>query len=201
MKQVYIAYPGKDHPSVDTYRCCPHCQAELVMQEIDHWPRTVCPACGFIHYRNPAATVSLVIVQGDQVLLGRRGGDPAPERWATPSGYIEYEDDFLSTAIREAREETGLEVEIQAILNVTSSFLSPAYHFLNVYLLARVLGGELCAGDDLGAAAWFPLAGPYPELAFEEDADLLAQYATGQLQGLPVDPAYSSGAGIPQATQ
>ena len=191
MRQIYRSYPAGDQPAPGEYRTCPHCRVELVVSEIDHRLRAACPKCGFIHFRNPSPTVSLVIVKEDQVLLGKRGGEPGPGKWATPSGYIEYEDDFLTTGIREAKEETGLDVEIDSILNVTSSFISPAYHFLNIYLLARVVGGELSAGDDLGTAAWFPLAGPYPELAFQEDADILAAYASGKLKGLPVDAAFA----------
>lgn len=187
LKQIYIAYDRQAPAPADPYRYCPHCQTALQLQEIDHIPRSVCPACGFIHFRNPAPAVCLLIVKDGCVLLGKRRGDPGKGKWATPSGYIEYDDDFLTTAVREAREETGVDVEINAILNVTSSFQSPRYHFLAVYLLASVVGGELLAGDDLEAVAWFPLSGPFPELAFPEDADLLAAYAQASLTGLPVD--------------
>ena len=191
MKQVYISYIGKDKPLADEYLYCPYCQAELVMREIDHRQRAACPTCGFIHFQNPSPTISLVIVKNKQVLLGKRSSEPGLGRWATPSGYIEYEGDFLTTAIREAKEETGLDVEIEGILNVTSSFISPAHHFLNIYLLARVTGGELAAADDLGAAAWFPLAGPLPELEFQEDVDLLSALSKHELERLPVDQEYA----------
>jgi ADP-ribose pyrophosphatase YjhB (NUDIX family) len=69
--------------------------------------------------------------------------------------------------------------------------LSPQYHFLAVYLLARVVGGELAAGDDLEEVAWFPLSGPFPELAFAEDADILAAYARMNFEGLAVDPEFA----------
>ena len=44
----------------------------------------------------------------------RRANEPGKGKWATPSGYIEFEDDYLSTAAREAKEETGLDVELQS---------------------------------------------------------------------------------------
>ncbi len=191
IKQVYVAYHGKDRPVADQFRYCPRCRAELVVQEVEHRSRSVCPACGFIRFRNPAPAVSLLIVHGDQVLLGKRGGEPGKGKWGTPSGYVEYEEDFLTTAIRETREETGLEVELESILNVTSSFVSSQYHFLAVYLLARVVGGELVAGDDMEEVAWFPLSGPFPELAFAEDADILVAYARSRFEGLAVDPEFA----------
>jgi len=188
MKQVYIAYNQNDHPGPDLFRYCPCCRAELMVKEIDRRLRSVCPTCGFIRFRNPAPAVGLLIVHDERVLLGKRRGEPGKGKWAIPSGYVEYEDDFLTAAVREAKEETGLEVELKSILNVASSLLSPRYHFLSVYLLANVVGGELVAGDDLAAVAWFPLSGPFPELAFVEDADVLTAYSQTRLEGLAVDP-------------
>ena len=130
----------------------------------------------------------LIVQKDDQVLLGKRSSEPGQGKWATPSGYIEYEDDFLSTAIREAKEETGLDVELKSIIQVVSSFASPGYHFLAVYLLAGVVGGELAAGDDLLDVAWFPLSGPWPDLGFQEDVDILAAYSRTRFEGLPIIP-------------
>lgn len=140
---------------------------------------------------NPAPAISVLIVDGERVLLGKRGAPPGKDKWAIPSGYVEYEDDFLTTAIREAKEETGLDVEIQSVVNVVSSFFSPGFHFLALYLLARPVGGELAAGDDLTAVRWFSLADPLPEMAFEEDVATLEMIATGRYEGLPVDPKFA----------
>jgi len=49
-----------------------------------------------------------------------------------------------------------------------------------------VVGGELAAADDLAAVAWFPAAGPFPELGFEEDRAAIELYTTGASR-LPVD--------------
>jgi len=193
MKQVFVAYDRRSPAPDGEFKYCPRCKAALMVKEIDHKPRSACPSCGFIRFRNPSPAVSILIVKDDQVLLGRRGGEPGRGKWATPSGYIEYEDDFLTTAVREAKEETGLEVELKSILNVSSSFLSPGYHFLAIYLLAEVTAGEPTAGDDLEAVGWFPISGPLPELAFEEDALALAAYAKGKFDGLPVDADFARG--------
>jgi 8-oxo-dGTP diphosphatase len=125
------------------------------------------------------------------VLLGKRGGNPGKGTWSLPSGYIDYQEDFLTTAIRETKEETGLDVEVCSIINVVSSFVSPSYHFLGIYVVARVLGGELAAGDDLEAVEWFPLAGPLPEMGFQEDVGIIEMYTKG-FAGLPADPDYAT---------
>jgi hypothetical protein len=47
------------------------------------------------------------------------------------------------------------------------------------------------AGDDADALAWFPLEGPFPEMAFEADAHILARYGATRTAGAPVDPRYA----------
>jgi ADP-ribose pyrophosphatase YjhB (NUDIX family) len=106
-------------------------------------------------------------------------------------GFIESDEDFLTAAIREVKEETGLDVEIRSILSVVSNFLSPGLHTLAIVLLACVVGGELRAADDLDEVAWFPLSGPLPEMAFEADAHICERYYKTQLEGAPVDPRYA----------
>jgi len=63
---------------------------------------------------------------------------------------------------------------------------------LAIVLLARVVAGELCAGDDLETLEWVPLAGPLPEMAFEADEYIIERYRQTQGEwGLPVDPDFA----------
>ena len=191
IKQVFASYDRNEHQPADQFRYCPLCRTPLHLEESGHRLRPTCISCGFVQFKNPAPTVSVLIVEGDRVLLGKRGGSPGKTKWSIPSGYVEYEDDFLTTAIREVKEETGLDVEIQSLLNVVSSFLSPQFHFLAVYLLAHVVDGELRAGDDLVEVEWFSLSEPLPDMAFVEDVATLELYAAKKCTGLPVDPDFA----------
>lgn len=185
-RQVFSHYE-RTGPLAGEFRYCPSCRTTLVPAESGCRQRPTCLGCGFIQYRNPAPAVSILIVDDDQVVLGKRTGEPGQGRWALPSGYVEYEEDFLTTAIREAKEETGLDITVRAVINVVSSFVSAGFHFLGIYVVASVLGGELSAGDDLEAVGWYPLVGPLPPLGFEEDACAIEMCAAG-LTGLPIDP-------------
>ena len=189
--QVFSRYDQQACQGELNFRFCPNCANPLELTLYDGRVRPVCPACGFIQFINPAPAVAILVVRGDQVLLGKRSGSPDTGKWATPSGYIEFDEDFLSAAIREVKEETGLEVEIRAILNVASSFISPKYHFFSVYLLAHVIRGELAERSDLVELRWYPLGQPMPELAFKEDEMMIARYSQGLTTGLPVDPRYA----------
>lgn len=82
-------------------------------------------------------------------------------KWRLPQGYVEFDEDFLSAAIREVKEETGLDVEIRSILNVVSNALSPRLHTLAIILLAGIRAGEPRPGDDLETLEWFPPASPH----------------------------------------
>jgi 8-oxo-dGTP diphosphatase len=185
-KHIYRYYESREKQTPAEYKYCPQCQSDLVQKEIGQRIRPSCPKCGFVQYRNPAPAVALLIMDKDKILLGKRAADPGKGEWAAPSGYIEFEDDFITTAIQEAKEETGLDIQIEYIYNLISSIYSPNFHFLAIYLVARVVGGELVAGDDLVAVAWFPILGPFPKLAFQEDADALKWLSSHTPEGIPV---------------
>lgn len=186
LAQLYAAYDWRENRGVDKFKYCPLCGTQLTQELVAQRTRPLCPACGFIYYRNPFPTVSVLVTHNGRILLGKRSGEPGKGKWALPSGYIEFEDDFLTAAIREVKEETGLDIEIVSILNVQSAFLPLEYHFLGIYLLARVIGGKLNPEDDLEEVKWFSLSGPLPEMAFPPDVDLIQTYSNGEVEGIPV---------------
>jgi 8-oxo-dGTP diphosphatase len=190
-KQVFYTYNGKDDDSLGQFKYCPFCGILLVPEEKGGKQRPVCPKCRFVQFRNPAPGAVVLIEKDGQVLVGRRSGGYGAKKWGLPQGFIEFDEDFITGAIREVKEETGLDIEIRSILSVVSNFLSPALHTLAIVLLARVIGGELYAADDLEALEWFPLSGPLPEMAFDADAHICERYYKTQLEGAPVDPGYA----------
>lgn len=186
LDQIFSTYDWRENRGVGKFKYCPLCGAQLKQEQIAQKTRPVCPKCGFIFYRNPFPTVSVLVIHDNKVLLGKRLAEPGKGKWALPSGYIEFEDDFLTTAIREVKEETGLIIEILSILNVQSAFLPTEYHFLGIYLLGRVAGGKLNPQDDLEDVNWFALSKPLPEMAFSPDLDLIRTYSSGKVKGITV---------------
>ena len=190
LDNFYAAYDWQGQPYQSPYKLCPLCGTRLVIQPVANRPRPVCPACGFVHFVNPAPGVAVLVVENERVLLGQRVSEPGAGLWAIPSGYIEYDEDFLAAAIRETKEETGLDIAIQTILHIETAFLSPRHHFLTVYLLAHVTGGALTLSEETAALAWFPLAGPLPDMAFPTDVALIACLARRDFQGLSLPVAW-----------
>jgi len=140
-----------------------------------------CPYCGgeIVVYRNPAPTVDVVIHepdgagQGGVVLIERRN---PPHGWALPGGFIDYGETCEHAAVREMREETGLDVELTGLLGVYSDpARDPRHHTMSVVYTGRARDmGALAAGDDAARARVFPLDG-LPELVFDH-ASILADF-------------------------
>jgi ADP-ribose pyrophosphatase YjhB (NUDIX family) len=187
IRQVFVDENGnREEP--DFFKFCPHCAHPMAEKKENEVVRKYCPSCGYIQYRNPLPGVSVLIIQNGKVLLGKRG--PAsfrPGTWCLPGGFIEFDEDFITAAKREVLEETGLEIEVESIINVASNFLSSRLHSLVVVFQASVKGGTLQAGDDLEALEWFPPEGDLPEMAFESDAYLIRRFAAEPISGIPAE--------------
>lgn len=129
-----------------------------------------CPNCGHAveAYRNPAPTTDVVIIRGNQVLLIRRANPP--EGWALPGGFIDYGESAEAAAVREAREEIGLDVKLIRLVGVYSDpSRDPRFHTLSVVFLAEA-SGQPRPGDDAAEVGWFPLDHLPARLAFDHKA-------------------------------
>jgi 8-oxo-dGTP diphosphatase len=187
IRQVFTKQ-AKEEEEPDYFQFCPHCSSPMAPRDENGVMRKYCPACGYIQYRNPLPGVAVLIIKDGKILLGKRG--PAsfrPGTWCLPGGFIEFDEDFITAARREVLEETGLEIEVESIINVASNFLSSRLHSLVVVFQASVKGGTLQAGDDLEALEWFPLEGDLPEMAFESDVYLIRRFAAEPISGIPAE--------------
>jgi 8-oxo-dGTP diphosphatase len=122
-------------------------------------------------YRNPTPTVDVVILlPGDRVVLVERRNPPPG--WALPGGFVDEGETIEAAAVREAREETGLDVRLEQLLYVYSDpRRDPRKHTLSAVFVGRA-AGEPSAGDDAAQArafAWDALPSP---LAFDHAAIL-----------------------------
>ncbi len=135
-------------------RFCAHCGTKLVRRGIEHRMREVCPKCGHIAFRNAKPAAGLLIEKAGKVLLVRRERAPFKGYWDIPGGFLEEDEAPRSGAVREAREETGLRVDIDDLLGVYHD-KNGDDHTLNVYYTAHVIGGREKAGDDADDLRWF----------------------------------------------
>src|SRR3954447_13758928 len=107
------------NPALDGARYCPHCGADDL--HVD-FPRSLhCHACGHRAFYNPKPVASTILTDGDgAVWLLRRGFDPGAGRWTFPGGFVDLGESVEDAAIREAREEVGVDVTLTGLLGVYS---------------------------------------------------------------------------------
>ncbi|MEW6297967.1 MAG: NUDIX hydrolase [Thermodesulfobacteriota bacterium] len=124
--------------------------------------------------RNPAPTVDIIIeLDGGGIVLIRRKNPPPG--WAIPGGFIDYGESAEAAAIREAREETSLNVRLVELLHVYSDpKRDPRKHTIAIVFIARAEGVPRGADDALEAAVFFEHNLPTP-LAFDH-AQILHDY-------------------------
>jgi 8-oxo-dGTP diphosphatase len=119
------------------------------------------------HWRKPSVTADGIVLKGNKILLIRRGKDPFKGAYALPGGFMEYGEKAEHCAMREVREETGIDTETVGLVGVYSDpDRDPRGHFVTAVYHMKPIGGRLRAGDDAQAAEWVPLD-DLPEFAFD----------------------------------
>ena len=136
------------HPhDTPAYRYCPVCggQLESRVLKATEPKRLVCTVCGFVFYIDPKLAVGTIIRDdASRVVLVRRAIDPGYGKWVFPGGYVDRGEEVMTAAIREAREECGLEVRIDRLVNIYS--YRERAPVIVVYA-ATATGGSLCVDD------------------------------------------------------
>jgi ADP-ribose pyrophosphatase YjhB (NUDIX family) len=100
----------------------------------------------------PNLVVNVAVIQDGKILLTQREDF---ETWCLPSGGVEEGEDLAQAAIRETKEETGLDVQLTRVVGIYSrtGSWSPGYIVL---FAAKPVGGELkCQEGETVAVDWF----------------------------------------------
>lgn len=168
---------------ISAVRHCPRCGAALPAL-----PPTSCGCCGYAVYVNPRPTASLIVLDGPltrtaRFLALRRAAEPMAGLWETPGGFCDGWEHPRDAAVREGREELGVEV---TLLDFVGMYLGAYPHqgedlpVLDCFWLAHLpAGGEGIMLDpaESSALTWLPLVDP-PPLAFRTMDSALADLAS-----------------------
>lgn len=107
-------------------------------------------------YRNPALTVDTIIINDESIVLIKRLNNPYKNHWAIPGGFVEYGEKVETAAVREAKEETGLDIELTKLVGVYSDpNRDPRGHTVTVAYTAKIIGGTLKSDSDAMDARFF----------------------------------------------
>lgn len=137
--------------------------------------RLVCSGCEFVFYLDPKVAVGTIIRDDSgRIVLVKRAIEPGYGKWVFPGGYVDRGEEVLIAAVREAREESGLDIRIDGLVNVYSySGGAPV-----VIVYAATITGGCLACDDEGLDAQLFAADdiPWEELAFRSTRDALRDF-------------------------
>ncbi|OFW01085.1 MAG: hypothetical protein A3I61_13920 [Acidobacteria bacterium RIFCSPLOWO2_02_FULL_68_18] len=167
------------HDPHTPFRFCPMCGGTLESRLLKNGdpPRLVCTACGFVFYLDPKLAVGTIITaERSRVVLVKRAIGPGYGKWVFPGGYVDRGEEIRAAAVREAREETGLDVQIDRLVNIYSY---PGRVPVIVVYAATAVGGSLeCDDEGLDVRLFEPEAIPWDALAFRSTHEALREFLT-----------------------
>ena len=171
-------------PIGETYNFCPMCRTELIYNELFDRLRQQCPKCGWIHFQDPKVGAGVLAEKEGRVLLGRRGVNPGLGLWCFPSGFMEIDESPEQAAIREFKEETGLEVELTGLFDIFHFFSNTKGTGVLILYQGNILNGIPTAMDDLAELAFFhpDELPPDDELAFDSNRIALKRWREAKRQ-------------------
>ncbi len=151
---------------------CPKCGKLLEKKVIRNKKRIYCSSCDIVYYNNPIPSVAVVARdEKGNLLLVLRGVEPKKGYWALPGGFIDEGESATDAALREMKEETGLNGAIKNFIKIYNH-KSKIYGYVIIIIYeVDIVGGKLKAGDDAELTEFFKI-NEIPELAFsfQEDA-------------------------------
>ena len=160
----------------DNAKYCPCCGSPLFERflETEQHVRKICSGCGYIFYLNPKVVAGAVPREDSKIWLVRRNIDPAMGSWTFPGGYVDLGETVPNAAIREAFEESRLQIRLDGLFNVYS--YENAGIVLVVYR-ATVVGGIAGTTPESQEVRAFALEDiPWESLAFPSTRDALQDY-------------------------
>jgi ADP-ribose pyrophosphatase YjhB (NUDIX family) len=159
---------------IDEINFCHRCGNSLSRTLIEGKERPHCPACSITIFSDPKVVAAVLIEMDSRLVMIRRANEPGQGLWSFPSGYVDRGEPVETAAIREVKEETGLNVSLTGFLGVYSTQDSPV--ILLVYS-GIATGGHLCPGHDAEEANLFN-PNNLPELAFCRDREIIDTWSS-----------------------
>jgi len=106
----------------------------------------------------PRVGVGAVVLDGERVLLARRGRAPGAGKWSIPGGLVDLGERLEEATVREVEEESGLRVRLLGLCGVIDRVVreqdAVRYHYVIIDYIAECVGGLLEAGSDAAEVRW-----------------------------------------------
>ena len=152
-----------------TAKFCSACATKLRRRTYDGRRRFACPGCGQVVFDDPKVAVGVLATRRGKLLLVQRDRAPHRGAWSFPSGFVDAGEGLEEAAVREAREETGLDIRIQRQLG---AFGSRGDRVVFIAYAARVVAGRIAVGRECQDVRYCD-PDSLPLLAFPHDTEIL----------------------------
>lgn len=135
---------------------CPGCGGELTTREIEDRERYYCGICDQIIWQNPKPVAWMLVERDGEYLMVERGIDPDKGTWDIPGGFLELDESFEQAAVRELREETGVEIQAEEVELLDTFAFNRGDNYVVGALFRTEVNEDIDieAGSD-AAEAWF----------------------------------------------
>ena len=159
---------------------CPRCAAPLEWRGVEYPDvfHPLCTTCGFILWQNVKPCIEALIVRTEgertEMLLGRRGAEPAGGTWDLPGGFLNARDRIEPALVRECRREMGMGVNVGALVGAFEDLYFDIPVVELVYA-CTIASGEPTPADIIDDVRWFPIDAP-PELAFNHIGEAISGF-------------------------
>ena len=175
------------------YRFCPTCGSRTEQRLNEGRERDYCRSCPRWLYDNAKPCAGALVVQNGRVLLAKRAIEPFFGFWDIPGGFLEADEHPEAGAIREVREETGIEVRLTGFVGVymdryeVGAEPSLWHHSMNFYYTAEPVGGALSPTNESSEVRWFAPEDlpPMEAIAYENGRWALRDWLVGLGSPLP----------------
>ncbi len=132
------------------YKYCPECKTKMITKG----KHPHCPSCGITIYKNSIPCVGILPIKGGKVLLSKRAIEPHKGAWDIIGGILENGEHPLDGIKREAKEETGLDVEPIEMLGIYIDEYGDGRKTLNLHYIGKVKGGKIKPQEDVESLHW-----------------------------------------------
>jgi ADP-ribose pyrophosphatase YjhB (NUDIX family) len=160
------------------FRYCPNCRKKLKPRLIGGKSKLACPRCAFVYWNNPIPVVSVLVPSkdGKRVYLVKRAIPPKVGMWALPGGFLEPREGPEAGGIREVKEETGLDVEIERFL---AMWPVPHVNEILIFYLAKPTDQVPTPSDETSEVTVFSYDNLPAEIAFVLHKAVIDRWADG----------------------
>ena len=169
------------NPSLEDVRYCPRCGKHADVK----FPRSLtCPHCGYSAFYNPKPVACAITTNtNNELLLLRRGFQPQRGLWSMPGGFVDLGESTEDAAIRETKEEIGVDITLEHLVGVYSRSTD---RIVVVVYAARTTGTPTLTEEALEIGAFEPTTIPWDQLAFWSDGRALRDYLSRETASVAV---------------